>query len=512
MWAFKALPALFCQVWIAIWPVPEYDESSCWAAMMPCDLPIVSRRNSGHDAWRNEMHPGGDTKNWCRQKKQRNIRRNHQKPVPKLFLGGDVRPWFIGRLFKAGSGPRVFQHILAGLEKPAAHSFSRGQLLMQRYRDGTVQILRSHGDGSLRRGPYYFQTRCWNAAGISPWSEVSAPLLLKVSEPARLAAVTLVEADNWVKWLEADDPIQCIMYTEMILNVTGRCSRCILPSIKVERSCSKSLDFFAKTRPIARRPWLWSTSKRETSVRSMVGTSSTTSWGVLTGRWMAWKGLMLKMFVTWQQAVRTDTDMFETGFVSRYARKEDYLADPDAGVLNLEESGGAPDQAGSVPPIGSVPHRCTDKTNIHRGGIVAMACSKTWKLSSHPSGWTHHWAKLSVPGKKWLEDALRAITGGGWTVPCSKNRSGRFQLMALGSGALCSLKQTMALAKRFETWSFDIVRFPIFDESVLKMAWGQHPSKRWPPDPSDPSQSGWPKACWTHTAPSCWGLSWAELG
>lgn len=77
---------------------------------------------------------------------------------------------------EVGAGPRLFQHILSSLEK---------------------------------RGPYYFQTRCWNAAGVSPWSEVSAPMLLQVGEPARLAAVTLLEADSKesliVKYIQAGD-------------------------------------------------------------------------------------------------------------------------------------------------------------------------------------------------------------------------------------------------------------------------------------------------------------------
>ncbi|CAJ1339124.1 unnamed protein product [Effrenium voratum] len=64
-------------------------------------------------------------------------------------------------------------------------------------------------NGLAKRGPYYVQTRCWNSAGGSRWSEVSDPLLLHVSEPSRLAAVTLVKADSpeslIVKYVQAGD-------------------------------------------------------------------------------------------------------------------------------------------------------------------------------------------------------------------------------------------------------------------------------------------------------------------
>ena len=107
-------------------------------------------------------------------------------PIFRYELRYDLSPLMLKAVMITGgmkcireaglAGPRLFQHTLAGLEK---------------------------------RGPYYFQTRCWNSAGISPWSEVSAPLLLKVSEPARLATVTLVEADSKtsliVKYVQAGD-------------------------------------------------------------------------------------------------------------------------------------------------------------------------------------------------------------------------------------------------------------------------------------------------------------------
>lgn len=151
-------------------------------------------------------------------------------PIFRYELRYDLSPMMLRAVMMTGgmkcireagaSGPRVFQHILAGLEK---------------------------------RGPYYFQTRCWNAAGISPWSECSAPLLLKVSEPARLAAVTLVEADS-------------------------------------------------KT------------------------------------------SLIVKYIQAGDLGAKYGGNIID--YELRYARKEKYLEDPDAGVLNLEESGGSPDQVG----------------------------------------------------------------------------------------------------------------------------------------------------------------------
>ena len=46
--------------------------------------------------------------------------------------------------------------------------------------------------------------------------------------------------------------------------------------------------------------------------------------------------------------------------VSRYARKEKYLEDPDAGVLNLEESGGSPDQVGNSTELNRNPTLTAD--------------------------------------------------------------------------------------------------------------------------------------------------------
>jgi hypothetical protein len=54
---------------------------------------------------------------------------------------------------------------------------------------------------------------------------------------------------------------------------------------------------------------------------------------------------------------------------TRYARKEKYLEDPDAGVLNLEESGGSPDQVGNIKgkqPGKQPPNRSHPKKRIFR--------------------------------------------------------------------------------------------------------------------------------------------------
>jgi len=98
---------------------------------------------------------------------------NHGSIVFRYELRYDFDPQMLNPVLVAGpmacsrqAGPygcRIFQHVVNGLQK---------------------------------RGPYYFQSRCWNAAGPSRWSPLSVPLLLLVSEPARLAAVTLVEADS----------------------------------------------------------------------------------------------------------------------------------------------------------------------------------------------------------------------------------------------------------------------------------------------------------------------------
>ena len=147
----------------------------------------------------------------------------------------------------------------------------------------------------------------------------------------------------------------------------------------------------------ARHLWSWSTSKRVTWVPSMVATSSTTSWGQGMTWWIIWIYLDWFIYIIIYIYIYTYcflvffqisnrwlphgypmvTPLFShaleftprTVRKTRYARKEKYLEDPDAGVLNLEESGGSPDQVGNIKgkqPGKQPPNRSHPKKRIFR--------------------------------------------------------------------------------------------------------------------------------------------------
>ena len=117
----------------------------------------------------------------------------------------------------------------------------------------------------------------------------------------------------------------------------------------------------------ARHLWSWSTSKRVTWVPSMVATSSTTSWGQGMTWWIIWIYLDWFIYIFFVGVSSDFQHLEHLEFTprsvrkTRYARKEKYLEDPDAGVLNLEESGGSPDQVGNIkgkqPPNRSHPKK-----------------------------------------------------------------------------------------------------------------------------------------------------------
>eukprot|EP00933_Yihiella_yeosuensis_P037737 TRINITY_DN31720_c0_g1_i1.p1 TRINITY_DN31720_c0_g1~~TRINITY_DN31720_c0_g1_i1.p1 ORF type:complete len:1739 (+),score=253.86 TRINITY_DN31720_c0_g1_i1:410-5218(+) len=50
--------------------------------------------------------------------------------------------------------------------------------------------------GFDRRGPYYFSVRGISSAGAGDWSDASDSVILKITNPARMSAPTLVEADS----------------------------------------------------------------------------------------------------------------------------------------------------------------------------------------------------------------------------------------------------------------------------------------------------------------------------
>ena len=137
---------------------------------------------------------------------------------------------------------------------------------------------------------------------ITARSECSAPLLLKVSEPARLAAVTLVEArarefflGKWCEVMQVMEGSQEYYGASDIRWILMNFDICLCskgfeswPSFTIwSIGYPTGLDHWTP-RLTARHLWSWSTSKRVTWVPSMVATSSTTSWGQGMTWWIIW--------------------------------------------------------------------------------------------------------------------------------------------------------------------------------------------------------------------------------